>query len=263
MDSVTAKVAAPVAGFARGFGYPLRALKMFRQRPGLLKYMAFPFLINLVVFSLTVYYGLDLFQWLLQAYAPSTEVWYGLLLYYLAWTVALLLTAVLVFFSFTVVGNLIASPFNELLSERTEKLVCGPLKDERFTLGRFWQEARYALIVEFKKLLFFVLGMLVLFSINLLPGLGSLIYAVLAPAFTLFFLVVEYLSFVLMRKRMSFAQQRRYIFRRPLLLFGFACGVFCLLAIPFVQFFTIPLAVVGVTLLWCDFPEAGGSQQIE
>jgi CysZ protein len=38
------------------------------------------------------------------------------------------------------------------------------------------------------------------------------------------------------------------------MMLGFGCGVFCVLAIPLVQFFCIPLAVVGATLLWCDFP---------
>jgi len=257
---VTSAAVRPVAGFARGFSYPLRAVKFLLQKPGLLKYLAIPFAINLVVFSLSVYFGLDMFNHLLETYAPSTEVWYGVILYYLAWTVALLLTVVVVFFSFTVIGNLIASPFNELLSERCEELRLGHLPEQRFSLGRFWKEAKFALLVEIKKLAVFVLCMLLLLAINLLPGIGSAIYAVLAPLLTLFFLVIEYLSFVLMRKQLSFAEQRRYIFRHPVQMGGFGCGVFCLLAIPFVQFFCIPLAVVGATLLWCDFPREEKSE---
>jgi CysZ protein len=258
IQNVASATVKPVTGFVRGFSYPLRAVKFLGQKPGLLKYLAIPFAINLLVFSLSVYFGLDLFDHLLQAYAPSTEVWYGMILYYLAWAVALLLTTVAVFFSFTVVGNLIASPFNELLSERTEILKSGPLPSERFTIGRFWSEAKRALLVEIKKLIFFVVVMLLLLAVNLIPGIGQAIYAVAAPLFTLFFLVIEYMAFVLMRKQLSFAEQRRYITRQPLLMLGFACAVFCLLAIPFVQFFCIPLAVVGATLLWCDFPQMVG-----
>ncbi len=253
ISGVTA-VVKPVSGFARGISYPLRAVKLFRQQPGLLRYLIIPFLINLLVFSTTVYFGLDLFQGMLETYAPGTEVWYGVILYYLAWMVALLLTTVVVFFAFTVIGNLIASPFNELLSEKTEVYVSGIANGERFSLSRFWQESRHALFVEIKKMTVFVVGMALLFGINFIPGIGSLIYAVLAPAFTLFFLVIEYMAFVLMRKQLSFAEQRRYIFKRPILMLGYACGVFIVLAIPFVQFFSIPLAVVGATLLWCDFP---------
>lgn len=257
INHVGSAVIRPVAGFTKGFSYPLRAVKLFRQNPGLTKYLAIPFLINLLVFSITVYFGLDLFQGMLDTYAPSADVWYGAILYYLAWTVALLLTTVIVFFSFTVIGNLIASPFNELLSERAEIYIVGSVAEERFTLGRFWKEAGYAISVELKKIMVFATCMLLLFAINFIPGIGSLVYAVLAPALTLFFLVVEYLAFVLMRKRMTFSQQRRYIFKHPVMMIGYACAVFCLLAIPFVQFFCIPLAVVGATLLWCDFPAEG------
>ena len=244
----------PVAGFSRGFSYPLRAIKFFRQKPGLLKYLLIPFFINLLVFTLTVYFGLDLFQRMLEAYAPSTEVWYGTLLYYLSWMVASLLTTVIVFFSFTVIGNLIASPFNELLSERTEVLISGVPSGEPFSLKLFWNDSKYAVVLEIKKMAVFVTCMVLLFGINFIPGIGTLIYAVLAPAFTLFFLAVEYMAFVLMRKQLSFSEQRRYIFKHPILMLGYACGVFCMLAIPFVQLFCIPLAVVGATLLWCDFP---------
>ncbi len=251
---VAANAVKPVAGFFRGFSYPLRAFRFFRQRPGLLRYLAIPFVINLLVFSLSVYFGLDLFQGLLDTYAPSSEVWYGAMLYYLAWIVASLLTTVIVFFTFTVVGNLIASPFNEILSERTENLVLGEPDAEPFSLGRFWKESRNAIFVEIKKMVVFVFCMGLLFGINFVPGIGPLIYAVLAPLFTLFFLAIEYMAFVLMRKQLTFAEQRRYILKHPILMLGYSCGVFCMLAIPFVQLFCIPLAVVGATLLWCDFP---------
>lgn len=254
IGQVTSAAVRPVAGFARGFSYPLRAVKFLKSKPGLLRYLAIPFAINVLVFSLSVYFGLGMFEKMLETYAPSTEVWYGVILYYLAWTVALLLTTVVVFFSFTVVGNLIASPFNELLSERTEEMKTGIGGGERFSVGRFWRESKSALFTEIKKLAFFVGGMLLLLSINLIPGIGAMIYAVLAPLFTLFFLVIEYMAFVLMRKQLNFTEQRRYISRHPILMLGFGCAVFCLLAIPFLQFFCIPLAVVGATLLWCDFP---------
>lgn len=254
IDNVAAVTVRPIASFGRGFSYPFRAAKFLLKRPGLLKYLAVPFSINLLIFSLAVYFGVDLFDGLLGQYLPAGEQWYWVVLNYLAWIVAFLLTAVLVFFSFTVVGNLIASPFNELLSERTEEVIFGHASAQSFSLGRFWSEARHAMGVELKKQLFFILGMIFLFMLNLVPALGAPVYAVLAPLFTLFFLVVEYLGFVLMRKQISFSRQQGYVLKKPILMLGFGCGVFCLLAIPLLQFFCIPLAVVGATMLWCDFP---------
>lgn len=243
-----------VTGFARGFGYPFRAPRFLIRHPALLRFVAIPFAINLLIFSLSVYFGLDLFNHLLQRYLPQGDVWYLLILYYLAWILAALLTTVIVFFSFTVIGNLLASPFNELLSEKIENLVRETRDNEPFSLSRFISESGRAMLIELKKQLVFVAGMLLLLLINLVPGFGPLIYAVLAPIFTLFFLVAAYLGFVLTRKQISFRQQGRYILSRPLLMAGFGCATFCLLAIPLVQFFCIPLAVSGATLMWCDFP---------
>lgn len=260
---VGGQIVRPVAGFARGFSYPMRALNFLSRKPGMIRYLLIPFCINLIVFSLTVYFGLDLFDHMLEVYAPGTDAWYGMVIYYLAWSLALILTTVVVFFTFTVVGNLIASPFNELLSEKTEALQTGQLVDAPFKLKKFMTDAWFAIAVELKKLAIFISCMLVLLLINLLPGVGSMIYAVLAPLLTLFFLVVEYMAFVLMRKQMSFSEQRRYIFQHPIMMLGFACSLFCLLAIPFVQFFCIPLAVVGATLIWCDFPPKTARQNGE
>jgi len=259
IKDVASATVQPIASFGRGFFYPFRAVKFLAKRPRLLKYLAIPFSINLLIFSLAVYFGIDLFNGLLEQYLPDGEAWYWVLLNYLAWIVAFLLTSVLVFFSFTVVGNLLASPFNELLSERIEEIHTGISADQPFSMKRFWSDARNAIGVEVKKQLFFVLSMIALFAVNLVPAFGPPIYAVLAPLFTLFFLVVEYLAFVLMRKNLSFGKQQRYVLKKPVLMFGFGCGVFCLLAIPLLQFFCIPLAVVGATMLWCDFPHQSGS----
>ncbi len=244
----------PVASFGRGFAYVFRAPRFLLKHPALLRFVAIPFAINLLVFSLAVYFGLDLFTFLLEQYLPQGDAWYLAILYYLAWLVAGALTTVVVFFGFTVVGNLLASPFNELLSERIESLVTGTTETGPFSLSGFLSDSGRAMLTELKKLLFFIIGMLLLLMMNLLPGFGPLAYAVLAPLFTLFFLVIEYLSFVLMRKQIRFKEQRRYVFGKPLMMAGFGCAVFCLLAIPLVQFFCIPLAVSGATLLWCDFP---------
>jgi phosphoribosyl-AMP cyclohydrolase len=78
---------------------------------------------------------------LLDQYLPQGEAWYLAVLYYLAWVVAGLLTTVVVFFAFTVVGNLLSAPFNELLSERIEMLVLGGAETTPFALTRFVAES--------------------------------------------------------------------------------------------------------------------------
>ncbi len=238
--------------FSRGFFCPFRSLPFLRSRPRLIFYILIPFLINVAVFSGAVYLGMEFFGSTVVEYIPQGEAWYWALFSWLLWVVAVLLTAILVFFSFTVVGNLIASPFNDLLSERTETLLTGREIDENFSLSRFFSDAIKSLLMEARKMWVFVLVMVLILPLNLLPGIGNAIYTLLAISLTLFFLCVEYLSFVMVRKGHFFSDQRRFIFSRKSLMLGYGCGVLVMLAIPFFQFFCIPLAVIGATRLWCD-----------
>jgi CysZ protein len=238
----------PLTRFSKGFFYPFRGGKFLGRHPRLWKYVLVPFLINLLVFSLAVYFGLDFFNQTVVGMVPSGEAWYWVALYYLAWVIAVLLTMVLVFFSFTVVGNLISSPFNDLLSERTEEEVMGSAHGESFR----WSAVGRILLDESKKMAIFVLLMVLLLLLNLIPGFGTLAYSILSFLLTVFFLVIEYTGYVFGRKGGRFRDQRRFIRGRRFMAFGFGVGVLCLLAIPLLQFFCIPFAVVGATLLWCD-----------
>lgn len=238
--------------FSRGFFAPFRSLKILRHYPRLLPYIIIPFLINVTVFSGAVYLGLDFFATTVVDQIPFGDAWYWAVLYWLIWILALIVTAVLVFFTFTVVGNLIASPFNDLLSERTEEMLVGQTNNTPFSFRQFLADAWQTLLMEAKKISIFVVVMLLIIPLNFIPGLGNTLYTVLAIGLTLFFLCFEYLGFVMVRKRQFYKEQKHYIFSHKFLMIGFSCGVLVMLAIPFVQLLCIPLAVIGMTRLWCE-----------
>jgi len=247
----------PVRRFAAGFFSPFQAGRFLLQHPGLIRFILFPFSINILVFTAAVWGGLHFFSTTVTHYIPQGEAWYWALLTYLVWVVAVLLTMVLVFFSFSLIGTLLASPFNDLLSERTEELATGLRPEQPFQLRRFLLGALTTLVDEGKKALVFLAGMVLLLLLNLLPGLGTVLFGVLSVLWTLVFLVIEYTGSIASRKGLRLAAQRRYLMRRKLAMLGFGCGLLCLLAVPLLQFFTIPLGVIAATRLWCaDPPEA-------
>lgn len=249
----------PLASFARGFFYPFRGGRLLLKFPGLLRYILIPLVINILVFTGVVYFGFDLFNNVVTGLLPTGEAWYWALLYYLLWLVAIVVTAVVVFFVFTVVGNLLASPFNDLLSETVERKLAGETKEEAFSWRGFWREAWRVFVDESKKISVFVVVMLLLLLLNLVPAVGQLLYSVLAVLTTLFFLTVEYLGYAMNRHRLGFGEQRRFIFRRKFLSLGFGVGVMCILVIPFLQFLCIPVSVLGGTLLFLE--NGGGSPE--
>ena len=242
----------PVSNFSRGFFYPFRAAKFIKNHPPLLKYIIIPFLINVILLSLAVYWGFYFFNEIVVNYIPQGDAWYWLILGYFLWTVAILVTMVLVFFCFTVSGSLIASPFNDLLSEKTEELLTGILNEEPFIINVFLKDGLQTMMDESKKIIIFIVLMIMLLFLNLLPG-GTLLYSVLSILLTVSFLSIEYTGYVFYRKHLTFKDQRRFLFSQKFLMLGFGFGVMAVLTIPFFQFFCIPLGVVGATRLHYDY----------
>ncbi len=253
----------PISQFMKGFFYPLQAGRVLRLHPSLIRYIIIPFAINVSVFGLAVYLGISIFQTTVMPLIPQGDAWYWVILAWLLWLLAVLITAILVFFTFTAIGVLIASPFNDLLSERTEEALAGKRHEEPFVFRAFLTDVRKIIINEAKKILLFVLGMALLLFLNLIPGLGPILYSILSLLFTIFFLVVEYTGYFLTRKRLTFHDQRRFIFSRPFLMLGFGSGVLCLLAVPFLQFLCIPLAVIGATQLCHETTVLGPQEAVE
>jgi CysZ protein len=241
----------PLASFSQGFFYPFRAGKFIRNHPVLLKYIIVPFLINFVVLSLAVFWGLSFFNSVVVHYIPQGDAWYWVILSYFLWALAILMTMILVFFGFTVTGAIIASPFNDILSEKTEEILTGIINEEPFVFKIFLKDALQTVMDESKKIFIFVILMLLLLPLNLIPG-GTLPYSILSVLLTVFFLVVEYTGYVFYRKHLTFHDQRRFIFSQKFLMLGFGTGIMGVLAVPFLQFLCIPLGVVGATQLWHD-----------
>ena len=241
-----------VGGFAKGFSYPFKAGHFLLRQPRLYPYVLIPFLINLVVFSLAVWFGLDFFDSTVEAMIPVGDAWYWSLLYYFLWLIAVLATVLLVFFLFAIIGNLIASPFNDILSEKTEALITGQCRDEPFEFLVFMRDSMHIFLDELLKISAFLAGMIILFVLLLLPAVGPALYSVLSVVWIALFLVVEYTGYIFSRHKLLFKDQRQFIRQRKLASIGFGTGSLCLLAIPFLQFFTIPLGVIGAVHFWYD-----------
>ena len=137
-----------------GMHYIFEGLRLIRQ-PGLRRYVAVPLLVSVLFFSAAI---LGLTHWLealielLLGYLPGWLDW----LRYLLWPVFALLGVLIIFYSFSIITNLIAAPFNGMLAEAVEKHLTGqPIE----TGG--WQALAKdivpSIVSELRKLLYFLL----------------------------------------------------------------------------------------------------------
>jgi CysZ protein len=228
-----------------GAVYFLRGMRLIFA-PGIRAYVIVPLLVNVLLFSALIYFGSSEFRRLLDALLPDWLEWLSMLLLPLFVVVAL----VIVFFSFSLIGNLIAAPFNGLLAEAVECQVTGVpipgggLKKMLLELGR-------TLLSELRKLAYIVLRGIPVLILFLIPGL-QLAAPFIWILFGAWMLAISYVDYPMGNHGLSFPEQRRQLGQQRYLALGFGAAAMCALAIPLVNFLVIPAAVAGATLLWVE-----------
>ena len=149
-----------------------------------------------------------------------------------------------------IAASLLASPFHDVLALRVEQIVTGVVLDETESglLGTLREGGR-ALREEVLRFAFFVsvVGPLAVIGV-LVPG-AQIVTGPTIIGFTLLFLPLDYASYTLDRRRVSFAEKRRWVWSRAPTMLGFGAAAFLTCLVPGLNFVAMPLLVVGGTLL--------------
>ena len=227
-------------------------------RPGIRRYAAVPLLINASLFAALIWIGASWLAGFVESMLPD---WLGgeFTSWVLAPVLALYVTAVLVagFFTFNLVANLVAAPFNGLLAEAVERHLTG-----RRPPSRGWRAfvagLGAAFATEARKLGYVALRTLPLLLLFLIPGVNAV-----APFLWLllgaWMLAVAYLDYPMANHGIGFAGQRRRLRGRRLLGLGFGGAVMAALAVPVLNFLVIPCAVAGAAAMWVEQLDGGAN----
>ncbi|MFO6030316.1 EI24 domain-containing protein, partial [Pseudomonas aeruginosa] len=79
------------------------------MRPGLRLFVLIPLTLNLLVFALLIGFAMQQFSHWVDLLMPSLPDWLSFL-QYIVWPLFVLLVLVIVFFTFTMVANIISAP---------------------------------------------------------------------------------------------------------------------------------------------------------
>lgn len=233
--------------FLTGFRYAFRGLPWL-WRKGVRLFVVVPFLINSLLFAFAIAWAgsrIDGLVLRMQDAAPNYLDW----VVWLLWPVFVLLALLGLFFGFTVLANLIGSPFNGLLAERVEKMVDPESRQpDSLSLAR---ELFTAPLEELRKLMYVFLLAIPLVLLLLVPPAYPFL-PFLWAAFGAWVLALEYLDYPLGNWNLTTRQQRLLLRKRRMLALGFGSGVSLLTAIPVLNFVAMPAAVIGGTLLWSE-----------
>lgn len=214
-------------------------------KPKIRRFIILPLLINTLLFASIIYFGASSFGTWVNSIIPEWLTW----LNWLIWPLFFVLCLTFVFFLFSIVANLIGSPFNGMLSEQVEYfLINEKPKLEAKTLG---QEVAEALKGEAKKLQYFIVRAIPLFLLFFIPVLQAF-----APfvwfLFGAWMLSKEYFDYPMANHGLSFQQQRELVKQKRALGFGFGVAVMCLTLIPVINFIAMPVAVCAATRLYLN-----------
>lgn len=229
-----------------GLAYLARGLKLI-QTKGLKRFVLIPIAINFLLFGAAVY-------WLTVTTQAWTERFMDWLPSYFQWLEYLIYPLLVIFilamfyFLFTSVTNLIAAPFNGLLSEKVERYesgktvsdegVAGLIKDIPRTLGREFQKMWYFLP---RALGFFLLSLL-------LPVIGQIIWFLWIS----WMMAIQYLDYPFDNHKLPFTRMRFELRAQKGKSLSFGFGIIVLTMIPLINLIVMPLAVAGATALWVD-----------
>ncbi|MBF0477700.1 MAG: EI24 domain-containing protein [Deltaproteobacteria bacterium] len=234
--------------FIMGLSYVVRGAGFINAQRSLLKYVLTPLLINFVLYLAFGWMAIANFHSWLKTLLPVGQGYLWLIAYILAMGIGCIILTLLIVYTFVLVGNIVASPFNDLLSEKAESLAAGRDVGASVSLRAIGQ----AVFQELTKAAIFVAIMLALLVINLVPVIGSVIYLLVGGLVTLFFIALQFFDYALSRRGLSLSAKIRLVLDHYLIAAGFSLGVFLVLMIPFIGLVVIPVAVVGGTLLIRD-----------
>lgn len=231
----------------RGAAFMLDGLALL-SRPGLKRYVVVPFLINLGVFSAAIWYGIarfgDAVAWM-ERQLPSWLHW----IEWLLWPLFVLALLMIVFYSFTLVANVLASPFNGLLAEKAEALLTGRALDEPIDYPKLIRELPVTILDEIKKVLYAVVWSVpFLILAFVVPVIGPIVWFL----FTGWMLAVQYSDFPMGNHGLLFRDQRGCLRERPFTSLGFGAAAASLTLIPVLNFVAMPAAVAGATAMWVN-----------
>jgi CysZ protein len=229
-----------------GLNHLIQGLKML-MLPGLRKYILAPLGINIVVFIVIGWLGYAQFDHLLSTLLPESS-WLSFLRWIL-WPLFALSLLLITFYTFTALANLIAAPFNSILSAKVEEMITGhrPPEDRR----QLRQVIIPSIMSELRKLGYFLIRAVPLLILFVIPGI-NLIAPFLWLLFSAWFLSIEYTDYPMGNHGLTFQSQHQRLKNRRMTALGFGGGITLLMMIPILNFAAMPAAVIGATRFWCE-----------
>ncbi|MCY1395561.1 Sulfate transporter CysZ [compost metagenome] len=231
----------------RGPQYLSEGLKLMLS-PNLRLFVLLPLSVNILLFIGLIGFAVNEFNHWVDWLMPSLPSWLNFLEYIL-WPLFVALVLLILFFTFTLVANIIAAPFNGFLAEKVEVVVRGQDNFPAFSWGELMAMVPRTIGRELRKLAYFLPRMIGLFILSLIPGL-NLIAAPLWLLFGIWMMAVQYIDYPADNHKLGWNEMLAWLRAKRWQSLGFGGSTYLALLVPGLNLLVMPAAVAGAVLFW-------------
>jgi len=224
--------------------------------PGLRLFVILPVTVNLLLFIGMIYFAVRQFGSWVDTFMPNLPDWLAFLEYIL-WPIFVTLVLLIVFFTFTMLANIIAAPFNGFLAEKVEMVARGEDSSPPFSWAELLAMLPRTIAREARKLAYFAPRALALLILSFIPVV-NLAAAPLWLLFGVWMMAVQYIDYPADNNKMSWAEMMAWLRQRRWQSLSFGAVTYAALLVPVLNLLIMPAAVAGATLFWV---REGGKRQ--
>lgn len=235
--------------FIQGFGYIFSGMSLVTQK-GIRRFVLVPLLINSIAFFMAIKVITQQFSTLMDHFLGGISWlpdWLETGLEWLLYPLFAILIIILVYYSFTMIANLIAAPFNAILAQKVEAKLLG----REITLQdvSMLQVIKRTLSSELRKMAYMLKWLIFLLILTFIPVVNSI-----APfAWMLYgawMLSVEYADYPMGNHELYFKEELARLKKNKFKSLGFGSAVMLMTSIPVINFFAMPVGVAAGTVYW-------------
>lgn len=214
---------------------------------GLRRYIFIPLFINILLYAVGIWTLIHYFSILMARFLPS-DSWFAFL-HWLLWPFIAAIIIILVLYSFSLLANIIAAPFNSFLSAAVEKLETGQIPESGMSLSK---EIWHSIIQEIRKTCFFLIRAIPIILISFIPLL-NIITPLLWFLYFAWSTYVQYMDYPMANNGIFFSEQRRILRSHINDMLSFGGIASLLLLIPVINLVAMPICVIAATIFWAQY----------
>ncbi|HEX2548248.1 MAG TPA: sulfate transporter CysZ [Gammaproteobacteria bacterium] len=222
-------------------------------QPGLKRYVFIPLLINIALFIglffLSKHFFHQLSVWVMQL-LPTWLQWLQSIL----WIVFAIGFFFVILYTFVTLANIIAAPFNNLLSEKVE-IFLGRKPLQEKSMKELMMDIPRTIMRQLQIIGYYIPRALVLAILFFVPII-QIFAGLLWFFFHAWLMTLQYIDYPADNHRIDFPHLRAMLLKKRSVSLSFGMASFIVTMIPFLNFISMPASVAGGTALWvrefCD-----------